>query len=309
MLTFEMNIADRKKLIKKVGEMTGKEPVYLQPPTYAYEIGDYTVDRDGNLTVEEDKADIMMLMQLMGEGFLVEKTIGTNSGEVTPVHVDIELPLKGHTGQSLRNLINLIHSRASLINKATGSDFFIDKGITELLADDGNVGAIDVLKKVVKDYVSEHKGAVKGFEITEDRIRFTGFPDFADNLTLKAWMDLASLMNKQAIDQKRIQAKTVSEENEKYSFRIWLIRLGMNGDDYKRTRKLLMKRLGGHSAFRTPEEIERAKEKAQKKRMELKAAKAAALSEEALEEATEEADEAPETAVEDPTLDHEDETE
>ena len=274
MLTFEMNIGDRKKLIKKVEKMTGQESVYMNPPTYAYKIGDYTVDRDGNLSVEEDKADIMMLMQLMGEGFIVEKTIGAEGAEYTPVQVTIDLPLKGHTGVSLRNLINLIHSRASLINKATGSDFFVDAGLTDVLADDGNVCAVDILKKVMKDYENEHKGSIRGIELSEDRIRFTGFPEFADNLTLKAWMDLASLMNKQALDQKRIQAKDVSEENEKYSFRIWLIRLGMNGDEYKRTRKILMKRLSGHSAFRTPEEIERAKAKAQKKRQELLAAKA-----------------------------------
>ncbi|MBQ9030146.1 MAG: hypothetical protein IJV41_02495 [Oscillospiraceae bacterium] len=304
MLTFELNINDRKKLIKKVSEMTGQEAIYLQPPTYAYQIGDYNIDRDGNLSVEEDKADLMMLMQLMGEGFLKEKAIGTAAGEVMPVSVNIEIPLSGHTGASLRNLINLVHSRASLINKATGSEFFIDKGITDLLADDGNVGAIDVLKKVVKDYVKEHPGAMKGFELADDRICFTGFPDFTDTLTLKAWMDLASLMNKQAIDQHRIQAKTVSEANEKYSFRIWLIRLGMNGDEYKRTRKILMKRLGGHSAFRTPEEIERAKEKALRKRRELKAAKEAALAEGAEEMADEQAE-----VAEEPALEAEEETE
>ena len=296
MLTFELNISDRKKLIKKVSEITGKEAIYMNPPSYAYEIGDYTVDRDGNLSVEDDKADLHMLMQLMGEGFLKEKAIGTDAGDVTPVSVDIELPLARHTGFTLRNLINLVHSRASLINKATGSGFYIDKGITDLLADDGNAGAIDVIKKVMKDYVSEHKGAVKGFEITQDKIRFTGFPEFTDSLTLKAWMDLASLMNKQALEQKRIQAKHVSEENEKYSFRIWLIRLGMNGDEYKRTRKILMKNLGGHSAFRTPEEIERAKVKAQAKREELKALKVAAVN--APAEVPEEAEESAETEAE-----------
>lgn len=49
-------------------------------------------------------------MQLMGEGFLKEKAIGTEDGEATPVEVNIELPLKGHDGKSIRNLINLIYS-------------------------------------------------------------------------------------------------------------------------------------------------------------------------------------------------------
>lgn len=45
-----------------------------------------------------------------------------------------------------------------------------------------------------------------------------------------------------------------------------LLRLGMNGDAYKPTRKELMENLGGHAAFRTPEEAEKAKAKNKAKR-------------------------------------------
>ena len=71
-------------------------------------------------------------------------------------------------------------------------------------------------------------------------------------------------MNQQAISQKRIQAKAVNDENEKYALRTWLLRLGMNGPDFKETRKILMERLSGHAAFRTDEEAQKflAREKA-----------------------------------------------
>jgi hypothetical protein len=49
----------------------------------------------------------------------------------------------------------------------------------------------------------------------------------------------------------------------------------MGGDEFKQTRRFLMENLGGHTAFRTPEEAEKAKIKSQKKRDALKAAKAA----------------------------------
>ncbi|MCD8329909.1 MAG: hypothetical protein LUC27_04360, partial [Lachnospiraceae bacterium] len=62
--------------------------------------------------------------------------------------------------------------------------------------------------------------------------------------------------------QKRIQPKEKHADNEKYAFRIWLVRMEMGGDEYKKTRKLLMENLSGHTAFRTPEAAERAKEKA-----------------------------------------------
>jgi hypothetical protein len=68
----------------------------------------------------------------------------------------------------------------------------------------------------------------------------------------------------------------VNDSNEKYALRTWLLRLGMNGPDFKQTRKILMENLSGHAAFRTDEEAQKflAKEKA--KRDALKAAKQAA---------------------------------
>ncbi len=80
-----------------------------------------------------------------------------------------------------------------------------------------------------------------------------------------------------ALTQNRVQAKEVNMDNEKYALRIWLIRLGMNGDDCKADRKRLMANLTGHTAFRTEEEKERAKAKALRKRDALRAIKAEAV--------------------------------
>lgn len=56
MMKFEKNIEERKVLVKRLGELTGISPYYTKVPRCAYEIGDYTVERDGSLTVEEDAA-------------------------------------------------------------------------------------------------------------------------------------------------------------------------------------------------------------------------------------------------------------
>lgn len=109
--------------------------------------------------------------------------------------------------------------------------------------------------------------------ITDEKVTFTGFPTAPDYDHLTAFGHLAILMNQQAISQKRIQAKEVNDSNEKYALRTWLLRLGMNGPDFKQTRKILMENLSGHAAFRTDEEAQKflAREKA--KRDALKAAK------------------------------------
>ncbi|MBZ4647626.1 MAG: hypothetical protein JG777_3115, partial [Clostridia bacterium] len=38
---------------------------------------------------------------------------------------------------------------------------------------------------------------------------------------------------------------------DKFTFRVFLIRLGMVGDEYKDTRKILLENLEGNSAFRS----------------------------------------------------------
>lgn len=119
--------------------------------------------------------------------------------------------------------------------------------------------------KALADYTEAH-GGMEGLQITEEQISFTGFPVPADQAHADAFCQLAAMMNDMALSQKRIQAKEVNTDNEKYAFRIWLLRLGMNGDAYKSTRKVLMQNLGGHTAFRTPEEAEKAKAKNKAKR-------------------------------------------
>ena len=128
-------------------------------------------------------------------------------------------------------------------------------------------------RKAVGVYEDEHGPALSGITITPEGINFSSLPETADPDRLKAFTELTTMMNKQALDQKRIQAKAVKEENEKYSLRIWLTRLGMNGAEYKTTRKILMENLSGHSAFRTETDKERWTQRQVEKRDAARAAK------------------------------------
>lgn len=299
MMRFEKNIEERKVLVKRLGELTGIAPHYTKVPRCAYEIGVYTVERDGSLTVEEDAAESGILTTLKEEGLIkdtegileaaaeeetgqTEETDGeetvTDSGygaglreeadaqeEEESLDMAVSLPMGEHTGVSLRNLVNMVYSRGPLLGKATGGNFHVEKELTEVLQDDSCTAAVQGFLKTLTDYTEAH-GGMEGLKITEEQISFTGFPVPADKAHADAFCQLAALMNGMALSQKRIQAKEVNSDNEKYAFRIWLLRLGMNGDDYKSTRKVLMKNLGGHAAFRTPEEAEKAKVKNKAKR-------------------------------------------
>ena len=193
-----------------------------------------------------------------------------------PLDLELAFPTSQHNGVSLRNLVNLIYSRGRLISKATGGHFHVETDLVETLRDDSCTYTVANFIEALKSYKAQCGTAMEGLVITEEKVSFTGFPTASDYDHLTAFGHLAILMNQQAISQKRIQAKDVNDENEKYALRTWLLRLGMNGPDFKETRKILMENLSGHAAFRTDEEAQKflAREKA--KRDALKAAKQAA---------------------------------
>ena len=55
--------------------------------------------------------------------------------------------------------------------------------------------------------------------------------------------------------------------------RVWLLRLGMNGPEYKEERRILMRNLSGHTAFRTEEDRLRWEQKQTERRKALRAAR------------------------------------
>ena len=54
MKTYEKNIENRKELVSRLEELTGQKAHYTFVPRCAYEIGAFTVEKDGSLTVTDD---------------------------------------------------------------------------------------------------------------------------------------------------------------------------------------------------------------------------------------------------------------
>ena len=50
--------------------------------------------------------------------------------------------------------------------------------------------------------------------------------------------------------QKGSSARKTETTNEKYTFRTWLLRMGMIGDEFDTARKFLLENLNGDIAFR-----------------------------------------------------------
>lgn len=186
----------------------------------------------------------------------------------------ISLPMSGHTAQSIRNFLNLMYSRGPLLNKAMGTSFSVSDSLLDALEQATTRTVAEMLDELEEYRLGSGNTGMTGICITAEKISLT----FAGPLTqdrVSAYTELCSAMNRMAVTQKRIQAKSVNDANEKYALRIWLIRLGLNGDEHKPLRKLLMQNLSGHAAFRTAEDAEKFRVKEKAKRDALKAAKQA----------------------------------
>ena len=278
------NAESRKNVVKALAEHLGEKAVYAGPPSFAYRIGNITVDREGKIILEDESRAKEIETVLAANGFL------GGSGEDADAetsYTGIRIPVGGLEAQGIINLMNMLHAKQYLINKAVGQDGF---SVSDSLITDLEAGTFQNAGEVM-DFIGNHGSSNAGFAFLEDAILFTGFPYTEEPAAVRAYTVLASKMVQSAGMQKRISPKPTIEENEKYYMRSWLVRIGLGGKDTKEERTFLLSGLKGHTAFRTPADEE--KWKANRK-----AARAAAK--EAAEETAEEtaAETAEETAEE-----------
>ena len=223
-ITINAQGAERKRLVKTIAEWLGEDVHYCGAPTFAYEIGRFTIEKSGSLTFSDmlDSEVVERLLEhIYDEGFDIdqshteeddtdstENVIGDLSG------ISIQLPASEFTESALANLQAIIDAKGNLIKKALGAE------------------ALPINR-------------------IGDRYDFPWFRPYADDQEVKAYMHFISALCEMAKTQKRITAKEKAVDNEKYAFRCFLLRLGFIGDEYKAERKILLRNLTGSSAFKS----------------------------------------------------------
>ena len=244
-MRIETNAANRKDVVKAVSGILGQPSKYMGVPTCSYQIGNCTIDRSGAVETEDEKT-----AELVRAGLLEQGLIESPQAEVE--ETTVSLPVEGMTAEGLKNLIFLTHSKQYLINRAFAEDVF--RVPTALVEELGSTEIPDV--ETFLQTFQNHAESCRGISFQDGKITFT-LPTAGDPGMIKAFTHLTAAMVRQAKEQKRISPKETIEENEKYYMRIWLLRLGFGGAEGKEIRDLLMKKLKGHSAFRTEENKQR----------------------------------------------------
>ena len=230
-LNYNVKGERRKQLVKALEDILGTKSVYMGVPTFSYRIGRVIVDRAGTVTNEGTSTEVfkniaidLSLRGFEPEGGLEQADIRVEGDAVTITDsaatstnkvdlLEIQMPREMFTEKGIENLKKLILAKGDLIKKAIDTD--------EL-----------------------------HLNIEEETIGFPWFPIKGDPDEVEHHEKFIEALCRMAINQKRVTAKAVKSENEKYDFRCFLLRLGFIGDEHRAFRRYYLRNLSGNAAFK-----------------------------------------------------------
>ncbi|NFE94349.1 amidoligase family protein [Clostridium botulinum] len=183
--------------------------------------------------------------------------------------IHIHIGAKGHTPNTLKNLVNLIAAKEDLIYKSLEIDparVKYCKKVNEHLIETINKKKPKSLKELADIWYSDygvenrsrhyHTSRYHGLNLhstfTKGTIEFRLFNGTMHAGKIRSYIVFCLAISHQALKQKSASAKRTHTDNEKYTFRCWLLRLGLIGDEFKNCRMHLMKSLDGDAAWRRP---------------------------------------------------------
>lgn len=242
----------RKGLVDAISKILDLPAIYQKAPTFAYKIGEFTVSREGTLSYsskihpeyaavligdlqklgfvaettqdeaetpaaeedEEETVDTSMITEIPENQAVTETTPETDPEEDKPENLTIEIPRNTLSDTAYLNFQKIIASKATLLKQALETETLEIKETAE---------------KLCFPWFTLHDGV-------------TGEVD--------AYTKLITAMVEMAKKQKRVVATERPLENAKFTMRIFLIRLGFIGDEYKTARKILLRNLTGNSSWR-----------------------------------------------------------
>ena len=262
--------ANRKEMVRAISELTGLEATYMFTPTYSFQIGSVTVNRDGTIDCEDETMVETIKPMLIENGWLddeVEIEAPVDSKEIPedtePIRVaqmDIAMPIENWTVSQLTNLLRMLYSKQYLINRMLNySMLYIEESFITAISENSPQTAAVFEERIQRAVEAD---CIRGFRIADGKATLST-PFVQDEPTRwTAYADLFKGILKTAETATRISIKRLDDsENEKYHANSWLMRMGFGGADYKETRRILMGHLTGFAAFKSAADMEAHKER------------------------------------------------
>ncbi len=229
--------------------------------------GDYRVEFVSPICRYEDIEPLQeIIRKLRAAGAKVNPSCGIH------IHVDAST----HNVKTLRNIVNIMASKEDLLYKTLKVDVarenYCKKADTTFLdrLNDKRPGTMDELETL---WYNGRSGRNDHYDNTryhalnlhsvfsKGTIEFRLFNSTLHAGEVKAYIQLCLAISHQALVQKGASRNKTQSSNEKYTFRTWLLRLGLIGDEFKTARQHLLKNLEGNIAWRDPAQAEAQKER------------------------------------------------
>lgn len=234
---------NRPAMAKALAEKLEVDCTYEGPPSFAYKVGELTVNRDSSIS--SDNEELLRSIR----PFLKEKDWLDEGFE----QFMVSIPIMDLTGSQLTSIVNMVRSKQYLLNRVMRGELYaISPDFIQELKNSAPQSQGDFF--ALYDALPEN--SCKGLLFGEGRVSFMFNLD-EDPDRVKAFTELAACIVAASKQAKRVSAIETISENEKFYLRAWLVRIGMGDADYKQSRRLLLEGLKGHTAFKTEEQKER----------------------------------------------------
>lgn len=225
-MEFKFNVpgSKRKELAKEIGSWLAVDVKYMGAPSFAYEVGNVRIEKDGTTTFPQvNNAEVTeRLLEHLYEAGFESEMLPDEETEITEAEqqtenagLTIDIP---HNNVKGNNLMKLLEVKGDLIKEALG----------------------------IYDIV---------IPFSEAPVSFRWFGNIEPN-DVKAYTDFVTTLCAFTKKATRVNATEPKIENKKYAFRCFLLRLGFIGKEYKETRKILLRNLEGSSAFKNGKKCE-----------------------------------------------------
>ena len=276
MITIATQCDDRKAMVRRLSEHLQTPAVYLYTPTYAFRIGEITVNRDASVSGERE-ALLPTAECLLENGYITElpaeltaadseataeeapaeaEPADTAAEDITVTTLRIYEP--DWTVQSMTNLMHMLYARQDLINRMLQMNCLrIDEVFIQALASEMMTSVGDFEALLHRAILDEH---VTGVNIEHDAV-LVELPWEKDSIRWVFYSQIISACIKAAKTAKRVLPRRLDSEADKYHANAWLARLGFGGPEHKELRSTLMSHLSGYAAFKTADRMQAHKDK------------------------------------------------
>ncbi len=209
------------------------------------------------------------------------RAAGAKVNDSCGIHIHVDA--SAHNPQTLRNVSNIMASKEDLLYKALkvqiDRQYYCQKADLRFLdaLNRRPPKTMEALERMwyngesrrYTHYDSSRYHALNLHSVfSKGTIEFRMFNSTLHAGEVKSYIQLCLAISHQALIQQRARHSRTQSSNEKYTFRTWLLRLGLIGKEFETARKHLLKNLEGNIAWKDPAQAVQQRERLLQQRME-----------------------------------------